>query len=134
MQPPPLLAVRAIIRDDLGKILILKRATGDAYGDLWCLPGGKVDYGQSAEEAMTREIREETSLGTYSIQFLFYLDGLPKMPGDKHYLTLLFSCLAKGNIKLNSESSEFAWVGLGDMEHYEFAFDNDKAVRACLQD
>ena len=128
--PPPLLAVRAFIRDDAGKILILKRASDDMYGDLWCLPGGKVDYGQTAEEAVIREIQEETSLNCTSVNFLFYMDGLPVTPGDKHYLTLFFSCEVNGNIRLNRESSELAWTEPNNLDQYEFAFGSDKAIEA----
>jgi mutator protein MutT len=131
IHPPPLLAVRAIIRDDAGKILILKRSDADAYGNLWCLPGGKVDYGQPAIDALIREVAEELSLACTSVLFLFYMDGLPSAPGDPHYLTLFFSCQVTGTIKLNWESSDFAWVGHADLGNYEFAFNNDKAIRTC---
>lgn len=127
--PPPLLAVRAIIRDDAGKILILKRASGDMYGDLWCLPGGKVDYGQTAEEAIEREVKEETSLECISTQFLYYMDGLPTEPSDKHYLTLFFRCQVKGEIFLNRESSELAWLEPSELQQYDFAFGSDKAIK-----
>ena len=92
-----------------------------------------MDYGQTAVEALNREILEETSLDINSTQFLFYMDGLPKEAGDKHYLTLIFSCLVKGSIKLNDESSAFNWVGLGDINRYKFAFDNDMIIKACLK-
>ena len=104
----PLLAVRAIIQNEVNEILLLKRASKDAYGDMWCLPGGKVDFGQRAEEAIVREIQEETSLICSSSEFLFYKDGLPQNPGENHYLTLYFYCKATGTIELNKESSEFA--------------------------
>ena len=128
--PPPLLAVRAFIRDESGKILILKRASGDMYGDLWCLPGGKLDYGQTAEEAIVREVKEETSLKCTSTQFLFYMDGLPVEPEDKHYLTLFFSSEVNGEITLNHESSELAWIVPNNLDQYEFAFGSDKAIEA----
>jgi mutator protein MutT len=127
--PPPLLAVRAFIQDD-GKILILNRAPGDAYGNLWCLPGGKVDFGQTAEEAIVREVLEETSLECTSAQFLFYMDGLPEEPADKHYLTLFFECKVKGSLRLNRESSEFSWIGPEDIDIYKFAFDSDEAIQS----
>ena len=127
---PPLLAVRAFIRDDTGKILILKRASNDMYGDLWCLPGGKVDYGQTAEEAIVREVKEETLLECTSAKFLFYMDGLPIEPDDKHYLTLFFRCEVNGKLRLNRESSELAWIEPNKLDQYEFAFGSDKAIIA----
>jgi len=78
----PVLAVRAIIQNEEKEVLLLKRASDGAYGDMWCLPGGKVDFGQRAKEAMIREIREEASLRCSSCKFLFYRDGLPHNPGE----------------------------------------------------
>ena len=128
--PAPLLAVRALIQDANGKVLILKRATNDAYGDMWCLPGGKVDFGQTAEEAIVREVMEETSLECNSSVFLFYQDGLPQNTGDQHYLTLYFQCQVSGTIKLNHESTQYAWLGPNELGEYLIAFNNDEALLA----
>lgn len=132
--PPPLIAVRAFIEDADGKILILKRAPDDEYGDMWCLPGGKVDYGQTAEEAIIREVEEETSLECTSAQFLFYMDGLPRSEDEKHYLTLYFSCHVAGNITLNEESSFYVWVGMKELGQYSIAFGNEKAIKRFWND
>lgn len=125
----PILAVRAIIRNEAHEVLLLKRARDGAYGNMWCLPGGKVDLGQRAEEAMIREVREETSLQCKSCDFLFYRDGLPEGPGENHYLTLYFFCQVHGNIKLNGESSTYAWLGPEALGNYQIAFGNEEAIR-----
>jgi mutator protein MutT len=126
----PLLAVRAIIENKKGKILILKRAANDEYGSLWNLPGGKVDFGQTAEEALIREVKEETSLECASCQFLFYMDGLPETEGEKHYLTLFFFCVCEfeGDIRLNEESSTWTWIEPDEIHLYKLAFRNEKAL------
>ena len=59
--------------------LLLKRTSAE-YGG-WCLPGGKVDYGQEALDAVKNELIEETSLILDHAQFLFYQDSLPQAPG-----------------------------------------------------
>jgi len=130
----PILAVRAIIRNQSDEILLLKRASKDAYGDMWCLPGGKVDFEQTAEDAIVREVQEETSLICSSSEFLFYKDGLPQNPGENHYLTLYFHCQVNGAIELNKESSEFAWVGLEGLRKYDIAFNNDDAIKRFWED
>jgi 8-oxo-dGTP diphosphatase len=134
LKPYPLLAVRAIIKNEADEILLLKRASKDAYGDMWCLPGGKVDFGQTAEEAIIREIQEETSLICSSSEFLFYKDGIPQNPGENHYLTLYFYCQANGTIELNRESSRFAWLGLEELGKYDIAFNNDDAIKSFWED
>jgi 8-oxo-dGTP diphosphatase len=130
---PPLPAVRAIILNANQQILILKRSPGDSFGERWCLPGGKVDYGQSAEEAIIREIFEETSLQGSPPGFLFYMDGLPVEQGNQHYLTLFFLVDVTGSIRLNEESSEFAWVDAASLDQFAFAFDTEMAIRRWLK-
>jgi len=129
----PILALRAIILNEDKRILLLKRASKDAFGDLWCLPGGKIDFGQTAKESIAREVHEETSLICSSVNFLFYQDNLPKNSDEKHYLTLYFNCQVNGKIKLNRESSDFVWVGLAEINKYDIAFKNDEAIRKYLQ-
>jgi 8-oxo-dGTP diphosphatase len=54
----PLLVTAAVISDD-DKILITRRPKDKRHPGLWEFPGGKVDPGESPEEALCREIREE---------------------------------------------------------------------------
>ncbi|HTX61499.1 MAG TPA: NUDIX domain-containing protein, partial [Methanobacterium sp.] len=57
------LAVRALITDDDGKILILKRSVDSKTNPgKWELPGGKVDQGEPFDKALIREVYEETGL------------------------------------------------------------------------
>lgn len=51
----------AIVGDD-GRVLIVRRNPGDTGGGRWEFPGGKIDPGETAEQALVREIREELSL------------------------------------------------------------------------
>jgi mutator protein MutT len=104
----PFLAVRAIITDESENVLILKRAGNSCRSGEWCLPGGCIDYGQTAVEALIREIKEETSLTCQKVKFLFYLDSLPEEHLILHYINLYFSCITEGQIVLNHESSDYA--------------------------
>lgn len=121
----PIPVVRLIVKDDQGRVLILRRAnSAHATGD-WCLPGGKVDYGDTVEESAMRELEEETSLMCHSLRFLFYQDSLPPELGEMHCINLYFECEASGNPVLNEESSGYAWIGPSDLKDYQIAFRND---------
>ena len=125
----PYLAVRAIIPDSCGKVLILKRDHSVYGNEEWCLPGGNIEYGETAIQAVAMEVEEETSLICKQIKFLFYMDNLPGQGLDLHYVTLYFLCTAEGALQLNNESSEYAWIGPGETGKYKIAFGNEKALK-----
>ena len=70
----PVLVVRLIIPADGGRVLILRRSQEKetSGGGMWCLPGGKVDYGETVEHGAARELLEETGLRARTLRFLFY--------------------------------------------------------------
>jgi 8-oxo-dGTP diphosphatase len=53
--------VGAIIKDDAGRLLLIKRGHDPGRG-LWSIPGGRVEAGETDDEAVVREVREETGL------------------------------------------------------------------------
>ncbi len=53
--------VGAVIRDDEGRLLMILRGHDPGRG-LWSIPGGRIEPGETAEEAVVREVREETGL------------------------------------------------------------------------
>jgi ADP-ribose pyrophosphatase YjhB (NUDIX family) len=53
--------VGAIVRDDDGRVLLVRRGTDPGRG-LWSVPGGRVEAGETAETATAREVQEETGL------------------------------------------------------------------------
>lgn len=136
--PPPPIArpvpiVRLVVRDDDGRVLLLRRAsTAYAEGD-WSLPGGKVDYGDTLEEAARRELREETSLECDGLRFLFVQDSLPLSPGGMHCINLYFAGDARGDVRLNPESSKVDWIGPDDLDRHTIAFRNDEGLRRYWQ-
>lgn len=125
----PVLVVRILIPDQEGRLLILRRTSTAYSSGAWCLPGGKIDYGKTAEEALIQELREETSLECEDSKFLFWQDSLPtEGVATMHCINFYFECRVSGTIALNEESSEFAWVGPEDLPQYEVVFRNDIAM------
>ncbi|MFI6958509.1 NUDIX domain-containing protein [Nocardia vinacea] len=61
------LVVGAVVQHS-GKILLLQRPTDDFMGGIWELPSGKVDPGESIDQALIREIKEETGLDVTAIR------------------------------------------------------------------
>ena len=81
----------------------------------WEVPGGRVNFGETIENALIREIREETCLKIKINKFLGYGQGLscPHKDGTtRHRFILYFECdIASGKLKLNEyEAKEHKWV------------------------
>lgn len=53
--------VGAIVRDEAGRLLLIQRGHDPGAG-LWSLPGGRIEPGETDEQALVREMREETGL------------------------------------------------------------------------
>ncbi len=124
----PVVAVRVIVQDAAERVLIIRRADGR-----WCLPGGKVDYGQTIEQAVAAELREETGLECTGQRFLFYQDSLPLQVGAMHCINLYFECRASGQPRTTEEALEFAWIGPTEIERYEITFRNDVGLQRFWQ-
>jgi 8-oxo-dGTP diphosphatase len=125
----PIPAVRAIIENAQNGVLILKRANTRFGVNSWCLPGGKVDFNETIEAAVIKEIREETGLTCLSSEFLFYHDCLPAPDLPMHFINLYFRCEVKGNIRLNQESSDYHWLTASELSQYDIVFRNDEALK-----
>jgi 8-oxo-dGTP diphosphatase len=61
VQPRRVPCVGAVVRDGQGRLLLVRRGTEPGRG-LWSVPGGRVEPGESVEEAVVREVAEETGL------------------------------------------------------------------------
>ena len=58
----PAVGAAAVVWDDAGRLLLIKRAAGATRPGLWAIPAGYVDYGEEVRAAAARELREETGL------------------------------------------------------------------------
>lgn len=82
----------AFITDKEGRLLVARRSKEPAKGTL-DLPGGFVDLNETAEEAMEREIREETGLKVGEVKYLFSLPNIYNYSGfDVHTVDMFFQC------------------------------------------
>ncbi len=58
----PAVGAAAVVWDDGGRLLLIRRAEGATRPGLWAIPAGYVDYGEEVRAAAARELREETGL------------------------------------------------------------------------
>ena len=107
----PFLAVSAaIIRD--GKVLIVRRAKKPGAG-IYTLPGGAVEAGETLEQAVAREIKEETSLDIAPVTLAGHREILMRDAtgrAERHFVVLCFASRWIGGEPVpNDELSEARW-------------------------
>ena len=108
--------VSKVIIFDGREVLLLKRDT-DSVSErspwTWDLPGGHIDDGESAEEAATREVEEETELNVSSMSPVGQDSNIGK-------LTYFYTAEEwDGEIKLSKEHEEYKWVSSTELDSYE---------------
>src|SRR5271157_3284973 len=108
----PYLAVSAAIFRD-GRVLIVRRARPPAHG-LYTLPGGGVELGETLEQAVIREVREETGLEIEPVELAGYRQMIARDADgriERHFVILPFAARwIGGEISLNEELAEANWL------------------------
>jgi ADP-ribose pyrophosphatase YjhB (NUDIX family) len=108
----PYLAVSAAIFRD-GRVLIVRRARPPAHG-LYTLPGGGVELGETLEEAVAREVREETALDVEPVGLAGYRQAITRDAAggvERHFVILPFAARwLAGEVSLNEELAEAHWL------------------------
>ncbi len=88
----PSAAVACFIRNSQGELLTVRRAK-DPARDTLDLPGGFVDMHESAEDAVRREVKEETGLDITTCRYLFSIPNIYPYAGfDVHTVDLFYEC------------------------------------------
>jgi 8-oxo-dGTP diphosphatase len=108
----PFLAVSAAIFRD-GRVLIVRRAQPPAHG-LYTLPGGGVELGETLEQAVIREAREETGLDIEPVFLAGYRQVITHDAAggiERHFVILPFAARwLTGEVALNEELAEAHWL------------------------
>ncbi len=111
----PIPTVGALIFNEGGEVLMVRT---HKWSDLWGIPGGKIEWGETHEAALRREVREETALEVSDVDFVLVQDAIHphEFYKDAHFLLLNYTCQALGEqtVRLNAEAQEFRWVTLDE--------------------
>ena len=108
--------VAALIWDN-DRFMICRRPEHKTRGLLWEFVGGKVEQGETKEQALIRECREELAI-TLAVGDVF-MDVTHEYPDLTVHLTLFNSTIKEG-IPQMLEHSDIKWITVGEIEDYDF--------------
>lgn len=125
--PSPHQAVSVGIILDKGLVFINRRPYGKLLGGMWEFPGGKIEDGESAPQALARELREEFGMEVDIGRALPRVDH-----AYTHFKVTLHPYLCR-LLSLRPEVGEgqpYCWIPLGELEHYAMPKANRKVIQS----
>jgi len=111
---PSIVIVSRVINGN--KILMIKRSK-DAFRGYWAMPGGKMYFGETPEDAIKRIIKKEAGIEVTSVELIASFLEKIKENGDTkyHFLKLLFDAEAKTNDLVSGNNGIVKWVKMNEV-------------------
>ena len=123
----PIPTVDAIIQKS--SFLLLIKRQNDPYKDTFALPGGFVDEGETVEEALIREVFEETSLEIHPIEILGVYSTPTRDPRG-HMMSVVFITITYGGeLSAGDDAKELHWIPLDNINNIDLAFDHKLIIK-----
>ncbi len=100
--------VAAALVDPQGRVLVQQRPAGKSLAGLWEFPGGKIEPGETPEEALVRELDEELGIMVDPVDLVpatFVSEPL----ADRHLVMLLYTCRRWQGVPEAREAAAIAW-------------------------
>jgi len=109
-QPTRVPCVGAVIRDEAGRILLIKRGHEPGKG-LWSVPGGRIESGETDEQAVIREVREETGLEVECGPLLGAIER-PGLAGTILQISDYRAVVTGGDLAAGDDAADARWLTL----------------------
>lgn len=121
-KPRPLVCVGALVREPGGRVLLVQTTK---WRGAWGVPGGKVEWGETLEQALRREFLEETGLALAAVRYAQTQEAVqsPEFHKPAHMLLVDFVAQTAAHenqpqVRPNEEIQNWAWVSLAEASRY----------------
>lgn len=118
-----------------GRVLLIRRGKEPLYGR-WVVPGGTVELGETLEQALVREMREETALEVEPLELLTVFDRIQR-DGSRvayHFVIVDYLCrLRSGEARAGSDALEVAWAAPSELARFDLPAKALEVVQQALR-
>ncbi len=134
MQQRFFVANKAIIVNDKGNILILRESDDEirAQTGKWGLPGGRMEFGEHPQDALKREVKEETGLDVDPVRPVHVDEWQPKVVPDEAWqiVGIFYLCTVNSvsEVSINEEFDAYSWVDATTVKEYVLMEADKKAI------
>jgi 8-oxo-dGTP diphosphatase len=133
--PRPALTVDAVVfglDDEDLKVLLIRRDL-EPFQGRWALPGGFVRVGESLEDAVRRELQEETGLSQLFLEQLYTFGAVDRDPRERVVTVAYYALvrLSEHSIRAATDARDAAWFAVSEARG--LAFDHDRILRVALE-
>jgi ADP-ribose pyrophosphatase len=120
---------------DGDRILLSMRGKPPSEGK-WGLPGGAVEVGETVEEALIREILEETGVTVKLTKLITFLDSIHRDDDDRvryHYILFEYLCeYVSGEVSPSSDAPDARWVDVNELDSVDIMPSTKKFIEKVL--
>ena len=132
----PVLGVGALLFDEAQRVLLVERGRAPLVG-YWSLPGGAVESGERLEQALIREVFEETGLNITPRSIATVFERImPDQVGacEYHYVLVDFYCsIDGGELRPGDDSKSARWFPLSELSELLMTEGTREVIAACLE-
>jgi nucleoside triphosphatase len=126
--------VGALIFNPSGELFLMK---SHKWRGKYVVPGGHIELGETMEEALRREVLEETGLHIYEIEFLLFQEFIYDESFWKrsHFIFFDYACKTdETEVRLNDEAEEYVWVPVEEALKLPLDAYMERAILAYVQE
>jgi mutator protein MutT len=132
----PIVGVGAVVLNSVGQVLLARRGHEPLKG-AWSLPGGAVEVGETLEEALAREIREETGVGVEVGPVVEVLDRVERAADGRveyHFVIIDYLCRATDeHLVCGSDADDVRWVAPDRLAEYQLTEKATAVIKKAVE-
>ncbi|MEM9837806.1 MAG: NUDIX hydrolase [Pseudomonadota bacterium] len=128
----PIVAVGGVVLKG-DEVLLIQRGRQPLKGH-WSIPGGKVEQGEALEDAVVREILEETGCTVEVLGLIDVFESLPEQEGDRHFVMVDYACrYVSGTVEAADDAMDAAFLPLAEALSRVAWDETRRAVQGALR-